>query len=394
MAVAAERVTAAIVQYEEQLRQTQKMETLGQLAGGIAHDFNNLLTAIVGHAELLADDLAAGDPRGAQVDGIRQAAETASTLTQQLLAFGRKQMLQPCVLDVNGVVDRTRRVLERIIGEHIELVTSMPRDLWRVKADSSQLEQILLNLAVNARDAMPDGGRLTVQTRNVALEGDAAQMRAVDPGRYVELSVADTGVGMDEEVQQHLFEPFYTTKARGRGTGLGLATVYGIVKQSGGHIFVDSETTRGSRFTIYLPGTSHSADEHAASASHPQGDSGSETVLVVEDDSAVRSLMAAVLRRRGYRLLVAHDGAHALRICDEYLSPIHLLITDVVMPRMNGVAVANAVRERRPDTRVLFVSGYTADAPIDPTGTAAEGFLGKPFTPAVLARKVRAVLAP
>jgi len=392
MAVAADRVTAAIVQHEEQLRQTQKMEMLGQLAGGIAHDFNNLLTAILGHVELLADDLAAGDPRGTQVDGIRQAAETASALTQQLLAFSRKQMLQPCVLDVNAVVDRTRRVLARIIGEQIELVTCMPRDLWRVNADSSQLEQILLNLAVNARDAMPDGGRLTVETRNVALEGDAARMRAVEPGRYVELSVADTGVGMDDEVQQHLFEPFFTTKARGRGTGLGLATVYGIVKQSGGHIFVDSDT-RGSRFTIYLPATSESADDRNEHASQPRGDGGSETVLVVEDDSAVRSLMATVLRRRGYRVLVAHDGAHALRICDEYLAPIQLLITDVVMPRMNGVAVADAVRERRPETRVLFVSGYTAGAPIDLSGRGAEGFLPKPFTPAALARKVRTVLA-
>jgi len=394
MAVAADRVTAAIVQHEEQLRQTQKMEMLGQLAGGIAHDFNNLLTAILGHVELLADDLAAGDPRGTQVDGIRQAAETASALTQQLLAFSRKQMLQPCVLDVNAVVDRTRRVLARIIGEQIELVTWMPRDLWRVKADSSQLEQILLNLAVNARDAMPDGGRLTIETRNVVLEGDAARMRAVEPGRYVELAVADTGVGMDDEVQQHLFEPFFTTKARGRGTGLGLATVYGIVKQSGGHIFVDSDGTRGSRFTIYLPTTSESADDRAERASQMRGDGGSETVLVVEDDSAVRSLMATVLRRRGYRVLVAHDGAHALRICDEYLAPIHLLITDVVMPRMNGVAVADAVRERRPETRVLFVSGYTADAPIDLSGRGAEGFLPKPFTPDALARKVRAVLAP
>jgi two-component system cell cycle sensor histidine kinase/response regulator CckA len=390
MAVAGDRVTAAIVQYEEQLRQTQKMEMLGRLAGGIAHDFNNLLTAILGHVELLADDLAAGDPRGTQVDGIRQAAETASTLTQQLLAFSRKQMLQPCVLEVNGVIDRMRRVLERIIGEPIELVTRMPRDLWRVNADSSQIEQILLNLAVNARDAMPDGGRLTVETRNVVLEGDAARMRAVDPGRYVELSVADTGVGMDEEVQQHLFEPFFTTKARGRGTGLGLATVYGIVKQSGGHIFVDSDTSRGSRFTIYLPVTNETADDESVR----RADGGSETVLVVEDDSAVRSLMATVLRRRGYRVLVAHDGAHALRICDEYLPAIHLLITDVVMPRMNGVAVADAVRARRPATRVLFVSGYTADAPIDLTGHGADGFLPKPFTPAALAKKVRAVLEP
>jgi two-component system cell cycle sensor histidine kinase/response regulator CckA len=376
---------------EEQLRQAQKFETVGQLAGGIAHEFNNLLTAILGHVEMLADDLAPGDPRAADVTGIRQSAELAASLTQQLLAFSRKQILQPTVLDLNQIVDRTRRILHRVIGEHIELVTCTSPDLWRVMADAGQIEQILLNLVVNARDAMPRGGLLTLQTQNVTFDEERAQRAGLEPGNYAQLSVIDTGVGIAPDVREHLFEPFFTTKERGRGTGLGLATVYGIVKQSGGHISADAESVHGARFDVYLPQTK------AQAASLPgrgaQSDRGTETILLVEDDLAVRSLIGDVLRRRGYELLVAQDGSEALTLADNHSEAIHLLITDVVIPGMSGVAVAAALRARRPDTRVLYVSGYTADSPIDMHGsTRPAGFLHKPFTPDALARKVRSVL--
>jgi nitrogen-specific signal transduction histidine kinase len=376
---------------EEQLRQAQKIETVGQLAGGIAHDFNNLLTAILGHVEMLGDDLAPGDPRAADVTGIRQAAELAASLTQQLLAFSRKQVLQPTVLDLNQIVDRARRILHRVIGEHIELATHTSPDLWRVKADAGQIEQIVLNLVVNARDAMPDGGVLTLETQNVTLDRECAERAGIAPGNFVRLSVIDTGVGITPAVRQHLFEPFFTTKGRGRGTGLGLATVYGIVKQSGGHIIVDAESAHGARFDVYLPVTiEEGVSLHERSG---RSDRGTETILLVEDDLAVRSLIGDVLRRKGYEMLVAEDGTEALKLAASHTSAIHLLITDIVIPGISGVAVAAELRVNRPDTRVLYVSGYTADSPIDMHGsTRPAGFLHKPFTPDALARKVRAVL--
>jgi PAS domain S-box-containing protein len=376
---------------EDQLRQAQKIETVGRLAGGVAHDFNNLLTAIIGHAELLSDYFAPADPRAVEIAGIRHAADLAAGLTRQLLAFSRKQVLQPAVLDVNDVVDKARLILRRLIGEHIDLVTEPGADLWRVKADPGQLEQILLNLAVNARDAMPEGGRITIATRNVHLTVPAARRRNVEPGDYVKLTVSDTGAGMDAHTRDHLFEPFFTTKDRGRGTGLGLATVYGIVKQSGGHTLVASEPGEGAEFSIFLPATTEPAAD--VRAERPGALRGSETVLVVEDDATVRSLVASVLERRGYRLLVAGSGQDALRLAENHASPIDLLITDVVMARMNGIAVAEAIRARRPETKVLFVSGYADDAVVRLGFTPSpETFLNKPFTPDALARKVRTVL--
>jgi PAS domain S-box-containing protein len=338
------------VALESQLRHSQKIETVGQLASGIAHDFNNLLTAIVGHVEVLSDYLAPGDPRAAEVHAIREAAELAADLTRQLVVFSRKQQLQPTVLNLNDVIDRTRAVLQRLIREQVVFETRLADRLWSVRADAGQLEQIILNLAVNP---------------------DAARRRSVEHGDYVELSVGDTGTGIAPEVRVRLFEPFFTTKDRNRGTGLGLATVYGIVKQSGGHIIVESEVGQGSKFLIYLPATAASVEtslpEHRA-----QGERGSETVLVVERDETVRSLIGDVLRRRGYQLLVAEDGPDAIRVADEHDAAIHLLITSLSVPATTGAAVAAAMRKRRPDTRVLF--------------------LQKPFTPVGLARKVRTVL--
>jgi hypothetical protein len=352
---------------------TRLLETVGQMAGGIAHDFNDLLAAILGHVEMLSGDLAPGDPRAADVNGIRHAAERATTLTQQLLAISRQQVLQPTVLNLSDVVDRARRLVQRVIGDQIELITCTPRDLRPVKADADQVEQILLNLALNARDAMPRGGRLTLQTRNVDIEDAAAQHQGNPPGAYVQLTVADTGIGIDPAIRKHLFEPFFTTKEPGRGTGLGLATVYGIVKQSGGHIAVESERGRGSRFDVYLPVTLEAPAVAEPPERGSRAERASETVLLVEDDVAVRSLIGDVLRRRGYRLLVAEDGVQALKLADEHASPIHLLITDVAGSAGPDASVADAVRARRPETRVLY--------------------LHKPFTPDALARKVRAALA-
>jgi two-component system, cell cycle sensor histidine kinase and response regulator CckA len=356
---------------ESQLHHAQKIETVGRLADGIAHDFNNLLAAIVGHIEVLSDYLAPGDPRAAEVHAIREAADLAADLTRQLVAFSRKQQLQPMVLNLNDVIERTRTVVQRLIRESVVLETRPADQLWSVRADAGQVEQIILNLAVNGRDAMSRGGVLTIETANVTISTEVARRRSVEEGDYVELSVSDTGTGITPEVRVRLFEPFFTTKDRSRGTGLGLATVYGIVKQSGGHIIVESEVGQGSKFLIYLPATA--ASEEVLLPEHrTRGERGSETVLVVEHDKAVRSLIGDVLRRRGYRLLVAQDGDDALRVVAEHDAAIHLLITSLSTPATTSAAVAAAMRERRPDTRVLF--------------------LQKPFTPVGLAKKVRTVL--
>jgi CheY-like chemotaxis protein len=362
-----------------------------RLAGGIAHDFNNLLMAIIGHTDLLSEYFTSGDPRAAEVQAIRQAADHAAALTRQLTAFSRRQSFHATVINLNDIVERSRRTLTRVAGEDVELEIVACDDLRSVKTDATQVEQVLLTLAVNARDAMPEGGRLTIRTDNLSLDESLAARFGADPGDYVELSVADNGIGMDADIQSHLFTPFFTTKERGHGTGLGLATVHGIVTQSGGHITVDSAAGRGSRFGIRFPSTA----ERASSVARERLDvaqRGTETVLLVEDDGAVRGLMADVLRKRGYEVLVAPDGFEAVRVADLHDAPIQLLVTDVVMRDMSGVDVAIELRARRPDLKVLYVSGYTNDTAVT-TESDDHMYLPKPFTPDALARKVRAALA-
>jgi signal transduction histidine kinase/ActR/RegA family two-component response regulator len=391
------RVSRERQSLEEQLRHSQKMEAVGRLAGGVAHDFNNLLTVIGGHAELLLMRLPkeAAAAR-AEIEEIRRAAERAVGLTRQLLAFGRKQILEPRVLDLNAVVGDMERMLRRLIGEDVELVTSLAPGLGRVRADPGQVEQVIMNLAVNARDAMPRGGRLTIETAELDVDQELARHH-VDfvPGRYVMLAVTDTGVGMDRADQAHIFEPFFTTKGPGQGTGLGLATVYGIVKQSGGHVWFYSEPGRGTCFKIYFP----AVWEAAADLAPPPGSGrseGHETILLVEDEPAVRVLAREVLSLNGYRVLAAAGADEAHRLCagrGDEADAIDLLITDVVMPGTSGRELAEALLAQRPGLRVLYISGYTADA-IVRHGILHESlpFLSKPFSPQALTRKVREVL--
>ncbi len=390
-----EERTRELSQAQDQLRQAQKMEAIGKLAGGVAHDFNNLLTAITGYSELImSSDLAQGDPVRGNVEQIRQAADRAASLTGQLLAFSRRQMLHPRILNLNVVVANIDKMLRRLIGEDIDLVTVLAPALGRVKADPGQLEQVLMNLAVNARDAMVQGGKLTIETADVELDGAyALRHLAVRPGPYVMLAVSDTGCGMDAETRSHLFEPFFTTKERGKGTGLGLSTVYGIVKQSGGNIWVYSEPGRGTTFKIYLPRVEEAAEALVAPAASITPARGSETLLVVEDDEAVRSLARKVLERQGYTVLEARDGDEALAIGEGHAGPIPLMLTDVVMPGRSGRDVARQLAAVRPDMKVLYMSGYTDNAIVH-QGVLDPGiaFLPKPFTPDALARKVREVL--
>jgi PAS domain S-box-containing protein len=381
---------------EEQFRQAQKMEAVGQLAGGIAHDFNNLLTAILGNTQLLLRDLPPGDASRADVEEIRKASERAAGLTRQLLAYSRRQLLQPEVLDLNVVVADMDRMLRRLIGEHIALAAVLAPGLGRVRADPSQIEQVIVNLVVNARDAMPDGGRLTIETANVDLDAPSAeQYLDAAAGAYAMLSVTDTGTGMDASVRAHLFEPFFTTKEVGKGTGLGLATVYGIVKQSGGHISVYTEPGHGSSFKVYLPrlATPPESPSLPTSASRPAATGGSETVLIVEDDQAVLALSRRALEGQGYTVLAAADPADALRLVERHGGPLHLLLTDVVMPGMSGRELAAQLAARRAGIRVLYMSGYPGDAVVHGGRlTPGSAFLQKPFGPESLARKVRDVL--
>ncbi|MGA2382049.1 MAG: PAS domain-containing protein [Gemmatimonadales bacterium] len=387
------------VRLEDQLRQAQKMEAVGRLAGGVAHDFNNLLTAISGYSELLLADLASEDPRRLDVIEIRKATERAAALTHQLLAFSRRQVLQPRVVDLNAVIGGAEKLLRRLIGEHIALATRLEPSLASVTADSGQLEQVIVNLAVNARDAMQSGGTLALETRTVLIEAAAqtAEQSIVAPGRYVLLKVTDTGSGMDAETRRHLFEPFFTTKERGKGTGLGLATVYGIVKQSGGFIWVDSEPGKGTAFRIYLPAVDDAARPAEAGGDARPRDvptaAGTETILLVEDEEAVRKVAREALHRRGYSVLEAADAERALEVSGRFDGHIALLLTDVVMPGLSGRALADRLAPLRPDTKVLYMSGYT-DAAIVEHGVLAPGlnYLQKPFTPDVLAQKVREVL--
>src|SRR5438477_2075544 len=370
------------------------MEAVGRLAGGVAHDFNNLLTVITSYSDLLLEELGAGDPKREDVTQIRKASESAAALTRQLLAFSRQQVLQPQVLDLNETVTATEKLLERLIGEDVQLATTLAPDLGMAIVDPGQLEQIILNLAVNARDAMPRGGRLTIETANV--EMDEAYVHNHPParaGRYVMLAVSDTGMGMDAKTQAHIFEPFFTTKEFGKGTGLGLATVYGIVKQSGGFIWVYSEPGHGTTFKLYFPWAGDAAERRAAADEAAGPPRGTETVLVAEDAASVRSVMRQVLERYGYTILEAPDGETALQLAAKHHGPIHLLLTDVVMPGVSGRQLADQLTRLRPEIKVLYASGYSDDAILQ-HGILEPGiaYLQKPFTRVALARKVREVL--
>ena len=381
-------------QLEVQYRQAQKMEAVGRLAGGIAHDFNNLLTAIIGTTALVLEDLGLESRARLDIQEIEKAAKRAAGLTRQLLIFSRQQVLEPRALDLNALVGNLEKMLHRLIGEDIELRTKQATALGAVRADPGQLEQAIVNLVVNARDAMPQGGRLTIETADVELDrGYVAGHVPTQPGPYVLLAISDTGVGMDGATKARLFEPFFTTKEPGRGTGLGLATVYGIVKQSGGDIWTYSELGHGTTFKIYLPRVAETPEAPESTTSPPTPVRGSETLLVVEDQEEVRKLTKRVLEARGYTVLAARNGAEALEIVAQHPSKIHLMITDVVMPGMNGRELAQHARARRSYLKVLYVSGYTGEAVLQhrllEPGVA---FLQKPFTPDVLARKTREVL--
>ncbi len=389
----------ALRESEEQLRQALKMEAVGRLAGGVAHDFNNLLTAILGYAELLASSHDLTPASRQSVEMIQKAGGQAAAVTHQLLAFSRKQMLQPRVIDLNALVTDFEKILHRVIGEHIDLRTRAEAASSRVKADPNQIEQVILNLGVNARDAMPKGGRLLIRTANVEVDAAAARVLAPDlaPGNYVLLEVSDTGHGMTDEVKSRIFEPFFTTKEPGKGTGLGLATVYGVVKQSGGSLAVESSAGGGSTFRIYLPLEAGDLDEARPKTSAPLElpHETAETILVVEDEEIVRELVCLVLADEGYNVLCATNGSDGLRLSTAHTGQINLLITDVVMPIIGGLELARALSAARPDMKVLYVSGYS-ERDISEQGILASEleFLEKPFTPHVLIRKVREVLNP
>ena len=379
---------------ENQLRQSQKMEAVGRLAGGVAHDFNNLLTAIMGYAQLAAGRLPPGHQALLDVQEIMTASERAAMLTRQLLAFSRKEVIQTRVLDLGALVTDMAKMLRRIVGEEIQMLVRTQEGLGGVKADLGQMEQVVLNLVVNARDAMPEGGRLIIETENVELgELYAGEHVAAKPGAYILLAVSDTGIGMDEETKSRIFEPFYTTKGSDKGTGLGLATVYGIVQQSGGAIQVYSQPGRGSTFKIYLPRTAGPAETLRSSDSLDQAPRGTETVLLVEDQDVVAAVVRGALQACGYQILEARHGEEALRIWKAESASIDLIITDVVMPVMNGPEFVRRAREIAPNAKVLFMSGYTEHG-FSAHGEmgSTDGFLQKPFAPAALARKVRELL--
>lgn len=380
---------------EEQLRQSQKMEAVGRLAGGIAHDFNNLLTIIIGYCELLLGRLTDEAGHRGKIQEIKKAGERAALLTRQLLAFSRKQVLAPRVLDLNSVIENLRHMIERLIGEDVDFATVPHDGLNMVRADLGQVEQIIMNLVVNARDAMPQGGKLTIETANIAFDGPYATSHPPSlPGEYVMIAVSDTGTGMDLETQKHIFEPFFTTKEKGKGTGLGLATVYGIVKQSGGFVWVYSEPDAGSTFKIYFPRVKGKAAPQEMEKAKYGRLWGSETVLVAEDEDSLRRLIRETLEHHGYKVLEATDGKNALRLIADYREPIHLLVTDLVMPHMSGRELAEQVSSDRPDIRILYISGYSDDAIVRHGILDTHGvFLQKPFSPQVLARKIRQVLA-
>ena len=379
---------------EQQLRQAQKMEAVGRLAGGIAHDFNNLLTAINGYSELILNELSYTDPLRREVEEIRRAGDRAANLTRQLLAFSRKQMLRPRVLDLNTVILEIEKLLRRLIREDVALETDLQPDLGRARADPGQIEQVILNLVINARDAMPHGGRLVIRTATLKMEKAETRKRpGMRPGLYIRLTLTDTGCGMDAETLAHAFEPFFTTKEVGKGTGLGLSTAYGIIKQSGGYIYAFSEVGKGTTFEIYLPCVQDEAEPDSDLARPTSHDHGKETILVVEDEEMIRALCLRILRLRGYTVLEASNGREALAIAERHRGAIHLLISDMVMPEMGGKELVQQLLPARPEMKVLFLSGYADDSLAGsrlPKADAA--FLLKPFSPRALTAKVRDIL--
>ena len=380
---------------EEQLRQSQKMEAIGRLAGGIAHDFNNILTIIKGYSQLSLSELKEGHPLRENLEGIKKSTDRATDLIRKILAFSRRQVMEMKVLDLNTLLIDLEKLLRRVIGEDIELVAVLAEDLGRVKVDPGQIEQVILNMAVNAKDAMPNGGKLTIETTNAELDGAYARSHlAVAPGRYVMLSVSDTGVGMSPEIKERIFEPFYTTKEKNKGTGLGLSTVYGIVKQSGGNIWVYSELGQGTTFKIYLPREEEEPlEEVREKVVKEELPRGSETVLVVEDEEELRKLAVRFLQKQGYQVLEASQGDEALSIYGRHDEPIHLLVTDVVMPGMSGRELSERLTSLCREIKILYMSGHTNSAILH-HGVLEPGvnLLQKPFTPEALARKVREVL--
>lgn len=382
-------------QLEEQFRQAQKMEAVGRLSGGVAHDFNNLLGVIIGYAEFLQDRLEKDDPLRGSVDEIVKAGQRAASLTRQLLAFSRQQVLDPKVLDLNAVVTDMGKLLRRLIGEDVALTTQLDPALGRVKADQGQLEQVIMNLAVNARDAMPEGGKLTIRTANTAMDETFVRRYPypVKPGPYVLLTVTDTGVGMDSDTKARAFEPFFTTKEKGKGTGLGLSTVYGVVKQSGGYIEIHSVPSAGTTFQIYLPPVDDPVKTERGSTPHAHALHAKETILLVEDEDSLRTVTRDTLVKFGYKVLEARNGNEGLQASRAHAGPIDLLLTDIVMPGMGGRELAREVVKQRPETRVVYMSGYTGQSvgeqgPVDP----GSFFLLKPFSREKLARKVREAL--
>jgi len=379
-------------QVENQLRQSQKMEAVGRLAGGVAHDFNNLLGVILGHTEILGQQV--GPVERKKTQAVEAAVKRASSLTNQLLAFSRKQVLQLTVLDLNAIATETEKMLRRLIGEDVQLSVQLDPDLGAVKADSGQIMQTILNLAINARDAMPHGGSLVIRTANVEInEGTVQQGVSIRPGSYVQLAVSDTGTGMDAAILAHMFEPFFTTKPVGKGTGLGLATVYGIVKQSAGYIFAESELGKGTTFQVYLPRVEESVEPTTPREMRSETPRGSETILLVEDEPALLDLIAANLQDSGYTVLEAADGVEALYVAEKYQGAIHAVVTDVVMPQMSGPELSRRIAGLRPEIKVLFMSGY-ADSALTPLGALDDKviFLQKPFELGQLAQKVREAL--
>jgi PAS domain S-box-containing protein len=378
---------------EEQLHQAQKMEAIGQLTAGIAHDFNNILAVVLGNSHFLLDGLAKDDPNRADAEEIRVAAERAATLTRQLLAFSRRQMLEPTLVDLNATVEGVRKMLRRVIGEDIDLSVTLASHLGTVRADVGQIEQVIMNLVVNARDAMPSGGKLSIETANVELDHEyVASHVTVAPGKYIVLTISDTGCGMSEETKKHLFEPFFTTKESGKGTGLGLSTCYGIVRQSNGHIWVYSEVGHGTVFKVYLPVVD--APPAEARKNVPRVDlRGTETVLVLEDEPQVRTAVCRILRERGYRVLVAGDRHEARRVVTEHAGPIDLVLSDLILPGSTGPEIVRDALGQRTATKVLFMSGYTDHAALRQLSAGADvNLIQKPFAPETLARRVRTVL--